>query len=305
MDNDFSLSLYRIFNAVAESGNISKAASAMFISQPAVSKSILKLEEELGTALFIRNSRGVKLTEEGRILYNYTKSAFDALAEAENTLKNITSLGIAQLNLGASTTLCKYIMLPHIKEFIKANPHINFNIECQSTFDTLALLKDKKIDIGLIGKPKNEAGIEFLCVGTIKDIFVTTPSYMKNLCLRTGRNLSSTELFSEANLMLLDEQNITRQYIDEYFIKYNIKSSHILQLSNMDLLIEFAKTGIGIACVIKEFVKNELNDGTLIEVPFLHSIKPRQIGYAFPKKAVLSKSAQLFSAYIKENHKCE
>ena len=73
------LSQYRIFYAVAKTGNISKAAKELFISQPAISKAISKLEESLGLPLFTRNSRGVQLTVEGQVLFSLVSNAFDTL----------------------------------------------------------------------------------------------------------------------------------------------------------------------------------------------------------------------------------
>ena len=101
-----NLSLYYIFHIVAEKRNISQAAKELYISQPAISKSISKLETNLNTILFKRNSRGVTLTAEGELLYGYTKKAFQALNTGEKTLARRQALGISQLRIGVSTTLC-------------------------------------------------------------------------------------------------------------------------------------------------------------------------------------------------------
>ena len=93
---DGNISLYQIFNTVAESQNISHAAKRLFISQPAVSKSITNLEENLGVTLFIRTSRGVKLTKEGLTLYEYTKNAFELLRHGEESIHRIRT-GIGHL----------------------------------------------------------------------------------------------------------------------------------------------------------------------------------------------------------------
>lgn len=86
-----NLSLYRVFYTVANTGNISKAAEQLFISQPAISKSIRKLEQSLDVTLFSRNSRGVQLTEEGEILYTYVQKAFFSLQTGESRIKKITN----------------------------------------------------------------------------------------------------------------------------------------------------------------------------------------------------------------------
>ena len=112
-----NLPLYHIFNAVAESGNISHAAKDLYISQPAISKAITRLEENLDTRLFDRSSRGVTLTDEGRILYEQTNAAFMHLKRAEDTILHNNELGIGHIRIGVSTTLCRYVLLPYLKEF--------------------------------------------------------------------------------------------------------------------------------------------------------------------------------------------
>lgn len=292
-----NLSLYHIFNTVAETGNISKAAKVLYISQPAISKSISKLEQNLELTLFVRNSRGVKLTDEGRVLYEYSKKAFESLTKGEEAIRRITELDIGHIRIGVSTTLCKYILLPYLKSFIEAYPHIKISISCQSTFHTLKLLDEDKIDFGLIGKPDNLKDIDFFSVGEIEDVFVATNSYLENLKLREGTELE--DIFKVANLMLLDEENITRRYINQYLFDNGIEIDNVLEISNMDLLIEFARIGLGVACVIKEFIQEDLDNHTLIELPLNPPIDKREIGFAFSKKAVISTSMDKFIQFYK------
>ncbi|MEE0418930.1 MAG: LysR family transcriptional regulator [Lachnospiraceae bacterium] len=273
------LSQYKIFYTVAKEGNISRAADALFISQPAISKAIRRLEEALGVTLFLRSSRGVQLTEEGQLLYTHAESAFRALDAAEEQLRQMTDLGMGHLRMGVSTTLCKYILLPYLKSFIAAYPHIRITIDCQSTNHTLQMLQEGKIDIGLIGKPESTGSILFYSLGEIEDIFVATQSYLDNLSLRSPG--TGNDLFHSATLMLLDKENMTRQYIDDYLKEQRIESGNLLEITTMDLLIEFAKIGLGVACVIKEFVSRELADNTLVEIPLDFPIHKREIGFAF------------------------
>lgn len=296
--NDINLSLYRIFYAVAGAGNISKAANELYISQPAISKAISKLEENLNTTLFIRKSRGVMLTKEGEILLDYIKSAFQALNEGEDAIKKINEFGIGHLTFGVSTTLCKYMLLKYLEKFTKLYPHIRISIRCQSTFETLKLIEDHKIDIGLIGKPNHLKNVEFESVKEIEDIFVANRTYLDNLLMREKINgiskKNSTHILETANLMLLDEKNITRIFIDDYMKKYNIVTNQILEVSNMDLLIEFSKIGLGVGCVIKEFVADELADGTLIEIPLMAPINRREVGFAITKLSPQNESLMKF-----------
>lgn len=272
------LSQYKIFYAVAKAGNISKAAKELFISQPAISKSISKLEENLGVALFTRNSRGVQLTAEGQVLYSHVTNAFDTLNRGENELKRIKEFNIGQIKIGVSNTLCKYILLSYLKDFVEKYPHVNVTIDSQDTARTINLLEQQQLDVGLIAEPKTRRCLTFLPIMQIADTFVCTKSYLEHLKMREG---SDVDVFTHGVIMLLDQNNMTRTHIDTYFADNHIEPKQVLEANTMDLLIEFAKIGLGIGCVIREFVKNELTDGSLIEIPLTSPIRKRTVGFAY------------------------
>lgn len=293
-----NLSAYRIFYTVANTGNISRAAKELYISQPAISKSIQKLEDNIGCRLFARSSRGVTLTEEGQLLYSYVKDAFDTLTLGEEKLRRSIELGVGHLKIGVSTTLCKYLLLPYLKDFIKLHPHVKISIHCQSTNETLKLLTDNKIDIGLVGKPENEKDIHFDHVAQIEDIFVATKDYLRNL---KTRGIAKSHILENSTVMLLDKNNITRQYIDDYLQENHILVQDFINISNMDLLIEFAKIGVGAACVIRNFVQEELKDGTLVEIPLSIPIKKREVGFAYKSLGKNTKSLELFIQFYRKS----
>ena len=291
-----NLSSYWIFYTVANAGNISKAAKELYISQPAISKSIQKLEESLNCKLFSRSSRGVILTDEGTLLYDHVKEAFETLSLGEDKLKRSIELGVGHIQIGVSSTLCKYMLLPYLSEFIHQNPHISISISCQSTNETLRLLDDNKIDIGLIGKPDTLKGLTFDHLSDIEDTFVATPEYLSNLA---ERGIEKEEVLEHATLMLLDKNNVTRRYIDDYFQKNLIDVSDTIDISDMGLLIDFAKIGVGVACVIKSFVSRELSKGKLVEIPLEIAIPKREVGFAYKENVKLSKALESFIEFYK------
>ena len=291
-----NLSSYRIFYTVANTGNISKAAKELYISQPAISKSIQKLEESVGCKLFSRSSRGVVLTDEGKLLYEHVSEAFETLTMGEEKLKRSIELGVGHLKIGVSSTLCKYLLLPYLKEFIRQNPHISISISCQSTNDTLKLLEDNKIDIGLIGKPENLKNIHFDFLEEIEDIFVAAKDYLRNL---KARGIQKDHILQSSTLMLLDKNNMTRQYIDDYLQENQIIIKDSIDISDMDLLIDFARIGVGVACVIKNFVREDLEKGTLMEIPLGFPIHKREVGFAYKTTTKPSKSLAEFIHFYK------
>lgn len=292
-----NLSQYKIFYEVAKAGNISKAAKELYISQPAISKSISKLEDSLGTTLFNRNSRGVQLTAEGQLLFEHTAAAFDALTLGEQELKRIKNFNMGHIRIGVSNTLCRFIMVSYLKGFIEQYPHIKITIESQSTTHTLDMLDQQRIDIGLVAEPKVHKNLVFLPVMDIEDVFVAAPNYLENLKLREGHD---ADVFQAGNVMLLDRENITRHYIDDYMNLNHIEVNNLLEVTTMDLLIEFAKIGLGVGCVIKEFVHKELEEGTLTQLKLGTPIHKRTIGFAYHSNRS-SKALETFLQFCQEH----
>lgn len=332
-----NLNNYVIFHTVAKAGNISKAANQLYISQPAISKAISKLEEELGTALFNRSSRGVTLTEEGQVLYEYVERAFDSLNMGEENLKNYKELGIGHIRIGVSTSLCKHILLDYLKDFIKENPNIKLSIDCHSTLNTIKLLRNEDIDIGLICNTELPKGIVYSPIKEIHDVFVASPEYLDNFYERNGNalddmidelsphikgniipllgaskragkntssdslyndsdsaadnptdsslpnhsNITTTDILENSNLMVLEEANVTRTHVDDYLRSQGIHCSQVLEINNMDLLIDFAAIGMGVASVVREFAHEQLSSGGITELPLDTPIPSRSVGFAY------------------------
>ena len=290
------LSSYHIFYEVAKAGSFSKATSQLYISQPAISKSIQKLEESLHTRLFLRNSKGVRLTPEGELLYHHLETAFSSIGSAEAKLESLAQNDGGTLHIGVSTTLCKYLLLPYLSTFIREHPKISIRIRCQSSNETLKMLADDTIDIGLVGTPEHQTQFIFENLVQIEDIFVATATYMEHL----PENMTSTQEILEAStLMLLDKNNMTRQYIDDYLSKNQIQTKDYIEISNMDLLIEFAKIGVGVACVIKNFVQDELKSGQLQQIPLDIPIHKRNVGFAYKKTHLQNSALESFLAFCR------
>ncbi len=291
-----NLSQYKIFYEVAKAGNISKAAKELYISQPAISKAIGKLEDSLNTVLFTRNSRGVQLTDQGQILYEHTKAAFEQLTAGEHQLKRMRDFQMGHIRIGGSNTLCRYVLISYLKGFIQQYPHMKITIENQASAYTLSLLEQQKIDVGVVVQPKALKGMSFHPLLDIEDIFVATPAYLENLRLREGHGANVLEAGS---IMLLGQDNVTRRYVDEYLSAHKIEINNVLEVTTMDLVIEFAKIGLGIGGVIREFVKEELESGRLVEIPLKAPFRKRTVGAAYyPGRA--SQTVEAFIQFLKK-----
>lgn len=300
-----NLNRYRIFYYVAQVGSISKASEKLYISQPAVSKSISKLEESLGTVLLKRSRKGISFTEEGKMLYEQLRIAFSAIEAGEKKIKNLHDLGIGKIKIGVSASLCRYILVPFLKGFIEENPYVRITIENQSSAKTMRLLEHGKIETALVVKQElDDYGDGFIPVNELEDIFVATPTYIENLKKRIGNPDADTPtLLENANLMLLDEENSSRVYVDNYLNRHGIEVNKFLEVTNMDLLIEFAKIGMGVSCVIREVAQKELSEGSIVELPLKFPMNKRTVGFVFPKDSLNVPAVSNFREYVIANKK--
>lgn len=274
-----NMNLYYIFYEVAMTKNISKAASDLYISQPAISKAINRLESNLECKLFTRNSRGVVLTNEGEILFEQIKEAVEAIKEGEEKIKLAGELGVGRLSIGVSTTLCKHVLLPYLEKYVNKYPHVKVSISCQSSMETIQALEQDKIDIGFIGYPVSKNSLTYKPLMEIHDTFVCTKQYLDNFSMR--EKLTKEKLIENATFMMLNKENITRKYVDTALDAVGVVPKNVIEISNMDLLIDFAKTNLGISCVIRELVENDINNNHLKEINLIGKTAGREIGLAY------------------------
>ena len=278
MNIDFEL--YRIFYVVANNGNITKASEELNISQPAISKSIKKLEEQLGGQLFVRTKRGVILTEEGKEFYNYIKQAIEYINNAENKFTDLINLETGCIKIGISTTLTKEFLLPYLEKFHTLYPKIDIKIITSLTSDLITKLKSGLIDIVILNLNDKNYGndIDIIKCMKINDCFVVNSKY-KNLI---NKEVSLKEI-NNYPLILQSKGSNTREFLDNIAKEKGIIFNPNIELASYSLVVEFAKIGLGIGYVTKEYIKDELNNKKLFELKTKEKIPSRYIGIALSK----------------------
>ncbi len=286
---NIKLEQYKIFNEAASTLSFSLAAKNLFISQSAVSQTILSLEKQLNTKLFIRQAKGVTLTHEGSLLHKKINEALSLITSAENDLISSKELETGELIIGAGDTLCENFLLPLLVQFRKMYPHIKINVINRTSLETIQLIKNGQIDLGLINLPVYDESLEIKNCFEVHDIFVssTPPSHPYTY-----------QQISKENLILLEKSSNSRNYIDQYFASHGIILHPEMELGAHELLLEFAKEGLGISCVIQEFSKDLLEQKKLFPIPLEKSIPSRHIGYAYLKRKSLSLASLKFIELI-------
>ncbi|MDR3270985.1 MAG: LysR family transcriptional regulator [Peptococcaceae bacterium] len=285
-----SLDLYRIFFTVAECSSISVAAEKLYLTQPAVSQAVKRLEDSVGSPLFSRNSRGVKLTAEGRIFFEHIQQAMKEISRGEEMLRKLQQHDHGAVSLGVSSTLFKHILIPRLRSFIREYPHLEINVVNRTSAESLSLIDEGKIDLCIISKPLDIENYHFNELAEIQDIFVSSPAYLEAL--------GQQDPLTCGRFIFMEKGNVTREYVEKHLTERQISIKPALAFSNMDFLIEFAKISMGIAAVIKDFVTQELTEGSLCELTHLPTIPKRSVCVAYHKRLPLSLAAQAFLEHL-------
>lgn len=291
-----NLELYRVFYMTAKLGSISKAAKELYTSQPAISQAIKQLEQKLGGDLFCRNARGVSLTVEGEVLFQYIEQGYNLIQTGELKFSELKQMTSGQLRFAVCSAVCKYDMLQYIGQYNLNYPNVYLQIKDESSHQIAHLLEMGKIDIGIINQHNVDCH-KFHIIRTLEihDCFVVGDKY-KDLCKNP---ISLHELSENYPFIMLHKGGNTRAYLDEYFLSQGIHLSPQIELSNLDLILEFTIHGLGISCVIEEHVKKELNEQKLFKLTIEEEIPPRNLAIVVKKDIPLSTAALKFIELIK------
>jgi DNA-binding transcriptional LysR family regulator len=283
------LDLYKIFCQVAECESFSKASKILYMTQPAVSQAIMQLEKELDIRLFTRTPKGVNLTKEGQLLYEYTSSAINLIGVGEKKLEEVKNLMVGDLQIGVGDTISRYFLLPFLEKFHSKYPNIKLKIINRTTLELCEMLKSGEIDIAIGNLPIKDSSLEIRKCIDIRDVFVCGEKYKEKL----SKPISLEEL-AELPLILLETNSNSRLYVEKYMLSKGIEMKPEIELGSHELLLEFAKINLGISCVIKEFSQEYLKNGLLYEVKLTEEIPERSIGICFLKNISLSPSSTKF-----------
>ena len=281
MNIDFEL--YRIFYVVANNGNITKASEELNISQPAISKSIKNLEEQLGGTLFVRTKRGVILTEEGKEFYKYIKQAIEYINNAESKFTDLINLETGSIRIGISTTLTKEFLLPYIEEFHEKYPKIDIQIDTNVSTELLYKLRNGLLDIVILHMidKKYDDDIEITKCKEVTDCFAVNKNYKELI----DKEISIKEL-NNYPLILQPKGSNTRKFLEEFAINNGVTLHPNMELAGYTLVVEFTKIGLGVGYINEYYSKDLLENKILYKLKLKEKIPSRYIGIALSKNHI-------------------
>lgn len=241
---DINYESYKVFYLVATTLSFSEASKQLYISQSAVSQSIKSLEKKLGQPLFVRSTKNVQLTPAGQILLKHIEPAICLIRRGESQLLDNEILGMGQLHIGASDTICRYFLVPYFKQFHQKFPNVPIKVTNATSLSCVSLLEQGKVDLIVTNLPNSKLPHAFIrkTVCEFHDVFIANPSYFK----LEDKELTFEEL-KQYPLLMLDGTSTTSEFLHSLFLKHQLELIPDIELSSNDLLIDLAKIGLGIA----------------------------------------------------------
>ena len=288
------LELYRVFKEVAETGNISLAAKNLYISQSAVSQSIKQLETALQARLFARSPRGVSLTWEGQMLYQYVRSALGLLATGEDKLSQAQQLLLGTLTIGASDTVTSFFLTPYLEAFHRQHPGIRLKIVSGRSAKVLSMLKSGAVDIAFASSPSDSSLTTWSCFAT-HSIFVAGGGYGCDF-----DHVYTRQEIADFPLILLERKASSRVFLEQYFLQSGITLTPEIELSSRSLLVSLAKIGLGVAGVTREFVQDALDSGEIRQLRTDFTIPARSVDMCTLREVSPTAAASAFMEMIRQ-----
>ena len=253
MNIDYNL--YKIFLYLYEERSISRTASKLYVSQPAISYSLKELENSLGYKLFYRNSKGIEPTLEAKELYNYISTAFNILNDAEEHVKNLNNLNVGTIRIGVPSHIGFIYLSKYVYEFRNMYPNIKFSIISKTMPEMIEMLETRKLDLIIGTLPINsDKKITKINLARLSNCFAYNKKILKDVRINSIKDLNKYPL------ILPSTTSIIRTKLTEYLDKLNIRLEPIVEASTTEIMLEMVRRGIGIGYFIENTISSQVDN---------------------------------------------
>ena len=260
--SNINYNLYKSFLVVYETKNISRAADILYISQPAVSHNIKELEKQLNIQLFYKKSNGMNTTSEADVLYKYISSAFNSIWKGELTISDMAGLKTGVVKIGIPSYLTVLFLSDIITEFRAKYPNVKIEIVSKPVPDLITMLQTQNIDIVIDSQPitteKSSMDIKYL--KSYSHCFFTTDKYY------TEKSLG-TESINNLPLIISSQGSEEIKQLKNSVV--GIKINPVIEAWTTESMIKLVKEGNGVGYCQEDYIKEELEKGTLKKLNLL------------------------------------
>ena len=287
---------YKAFYYVAKYENLTKAASVLKTSQPAVTRTIHNLENDLGCRLFTRSKKGMTLTPEGHTFYKYVAAGCAQFFKGENDLSNLISLENGTIYISATETALHCYLFEEMGEFNQKYPNVHFKVLNNSTMDSVNAVKEGKVDLAFVstafsvGKPLKRKILQ-----NYQEILIGGSRYLE----LQGRKVSLQELSTYPWISLTAEA-LTRTFLNEYFEKHGLRFSPDMELATTDMILPAVKHNLGIGFIPEEFARAEIESGNVFEINVEEALPERSVILIYDTEYPQSIASKEFQKFLNE-----
>lgn len=287
----------KAFYQVAISGNFSKAADELFLSQPALSRQVAALEKELDLQLFTRQGRHVMLTDVGRRLFVYSEKILSLVEEAKKEMLEFKDLTTGELTLGASTTIANYLLPKILALYQKKNPGISIHLKIGNSTEIEEMTSEGRVDLGLVAGKILTPGLypEQFAEDELTLVASSDHYYLNHA--KTKADFS--ELLSQETFLCRESGSDTQRLLEQLLLQLNITPKHKLILGDTEAIKRGVINHMGVAFLSGYTFEYEVQLGLL--VPLDQVSMKRPLFLVYPKGTRLSPAALAFSALLKKN----
>lgn len=236
----------RLVATVAELGTLSKSSEKLFLTQSALSHQLKELETELGTVIFHRVNKRLVLSDTGELLLRYAESVLACLNELEEKMNEMKGLKLDKMRIGVEAYTTYFWLPPLLKEFHKTYPNIEISINTENLTRPLRLIKERKLDIGLVIFADGDPNLVYEKV--IEDELVLVVPLEHSFAKRnyiTIDNLKGEKLFTHS------KKNEREKVLENTYGKMTLKSVKYIHVSQTQSILEMVEEGLGLAILSK------------------------------------------------------
>ncbi|MEK8130628.1 LysR family transcriptional regulator [Paenibacillus filicis] len=275
------------FAEVATAASFTKASEKLLVAQPAISKTIQKLEDELQLVLFDRSEKSAILTPEGKILFDYATDILEKIEDARRRMEELRVLQRGEIRIGLPSTFGSAYFLPIIKEFIYQYPSVNISVVEEGTKRIRMLIERKEIDFGIIAVNSAEPEVEMipLLVDDMVACFPTDHPFAKK------NAVALHELVDEPLILFKDDC-----FQQRLFKNAGLDTKVIFTTNQLSIIESLVGEGVG-ATLLLRMVAESLS--SLGSVPIYPQI-PIYLGVCKKRNTYLSKAGQTFLDFLKQ-----
>jgi DNA-binding transcriptional LysR family regulator len=248
------------FVEVARRRSVSRAAEALFVTQPALTARLQGLERNLGARLFVRTPRGMKLTEAGESFLPYAVRALDSLADGRMQVNALERGGAGRLAIGAAPAVSTYVLPGLLKRFAQSHPRVEVRVRTGHSEEMLELVLREQVDVGLV-RALQHRDISSTPLYEDRLILVVDPEHP--FAASGGIRLAE---ISGQQLILFDRTSSYHELTSALFRRAGISPNGVMELDNIDAAKKMVEQGFGVALLPHTSVADELAAGTLAEV---------------------------------------